>query len=186
MSYKDCVEYIRSDYYRITGRKGDSLLRMWSKGILDGGFRFLFWFRLAKCDNKILGGVARLMYRRVSARQHIVIERCTKIGYGLRIVHGGPVVVNSSAVLGDNIDLYQYTTIGSMFLHAAHIGDNVYIGPSVCIVEDVEIGDGATIGAGAVVVKDVAAGETVAGNPAKVISHKQSGRLVYNKWTHEN
>ena len=56
MSYKDCVEYIRSDYYRISGRKGDSLLRMWSKGILDGGFRFLFWFRLAKCKNKILGG----------------------------------------------------------------------------------------------------------------------------------
>lgn len=100
-------------------------------------------------------------------------------------MHGGPVVVNSSAVLGDNIDLYQYTTIGSMFLHAAHIGDNVYIGPSVCIVEDVEIGDGATIGARAVVVKDVAAGETVAGNPAKVISHKQPGRLIYNKWTHE-
>ncbi len=69
-----------------------------------------------------------------------------------------------------------------MFLHAAHIGDNVYIGPSVCIVEDVNIGDGATIGAGAVVVKDVAAGETVAGNPAKVISHKQPGRLVNNKW----
>ena len=92
------------------------------------------------------------------------------------------MVVNSSAVLGDNIDLYQYTTIGSMFLHAAHIGNNVYIGPSVCIVENVNIGDGATIGAGAVVVKDVEAGATVAGNPAKVISHNEPGRLVNNKW----
>lgn len=145
-----------------------------------------FGLGLPSARTKFWGGVARLMYRRVSARQHIVIERSTKIGYGLRIVHGGPVVVNCSAVLGDNIDLYQYTTIGSMFLHAAHIGDNVYIGPSVCIVEDVKIGDGVTIGAGAVVVKDVAAGETVAGNPAKVISHKQPGRLVYNKWTHED
>ena len=44
------------------------------------------------------------------------------------------------------------------------------------------IGDGATIGAGAVVVKDVEAGTTVAGNPAKVISRKEPGRLVYNKW----
>lgn len=92
------------------------------------------------------------------------------------------MVVNSSAVLGDNIDLCQFTTIGSVCLHGAHIGDNVYIGPGVCIVEGVKIGDGATIGAGAVVVKDVAAGETVAGNPAKVISRKEPGRLVYNKW----
>ena len=128
------------------------------------------------------GGVARLLYRWVSVRHHIEIERCTNIGYGLRIVHGGPVVVNSSAVLGDNIDLCQFTTIGSVCLHGAHIGNNVYIGPGVCIVEGVTIGDGATIGAGAVVVKDVEAGTTVAGNPAKVISRKEPGRLVYNKW----
>ena len=42
-----------------------------------------------------------------------------------------------------------------------------YIGPSVCIVEDVTIGNGVTIGAGAVVVKDIEDGCTVAGNPAK-------------------
>lgn len=131
MRYKDCVEYIRSDYFRVTGRNGDGMFRMSLKGILDTGFRFLFWFRLAKCDN---------------------------------------------------IDLCQFTTIGSVCLHGAHIGNNVYIGPGVCIVEGVTIGDGATIGAGTVVVKDVEAGTTVAGNPAKVISRKEPGRLVYNKW----
>lgn len=62
------------------------------------------------------------------------------------------------------------------------IGNNVYIGPSVCIVENVKIGDGATIGAGSVIVKDVKAGCTVAGNPAKVISHKKSGRLIWKRW----
>ena len=82
-------------------------------------------------------------------------------------------MINASAVIGDNVDIYQYTTIGSSLFHAAQIGNNVYIGPSVCIVEDVKIGDGATIGAGTVVVKDVDAGATVAGNPAKVISHKE-------------
>ena len=82
-------------------------------------------------------------------------------------MHGGPVAVNASAVIGDNVDLYQFTTIGSMTLHAAHIGNNVYIGPSVCIVENVTIGDGVTIGAGAVVVKDVEPGATVAGKPTR-------------------
>lgn len=72
-----------------------------------------------------------------------------------------------------------------MFFHAATIGDCVYIGPSVCIVEDVKIGDRATIGAGAVVVKDVAAGSTVAGNPAHVISEKEPGRLIWHRWNRE-
>lgn len=53
----------------------------------------------------------------------------------------------------------------------------------MCIVENVKIGDGATIGAGSVVVHDVPAGATVAGNPAKVISWKEPGRLVWHKWT---
>lgn len=185
MTYRECLDYIRSDYYRVTGRRNDSLFKMWTHTILDGGFRFLFWFRLAKCNSLIRGGYARFRYRITGARMHIIIERSTEIGYGFRIVHGGPCVINASAKIGDNVDLYQYVTIGSMFMQAATIGDCVYIGPSVCIVENVKIGDGATIGAGAVVVKDVAAGSTVAGNPAHVISMKELGRLVWRRWNRE-
>lgn len=186
MSFSQCVDYIRSDYYRITGRRGDSLLRMFFAGILDVGFRFLFWWRLSKCTNPLVGGgVSRLMYRLVGQMAHIDIQRDTEMGYGILIAHGGPVVINSSAVIGDNVDIFQNATIGSSFFHAAHIGNNVYIGPNVCIVEDVKIGDGVTIGAGAVVVKDVEAGMTVAGNPARVISHKEPGRLVWRRWNKE-
>ena len=182
MSFQACVDYIRSDYYRITGRRDDCLLRMFLAGIQAIGFRFLFWFRLAKCRNVIVGTMARLLYLFLGQLHHIAIQRDCRIGYGMRIVHGGPVVVNSSAVIGDNVDLFQFSTIGSSFCHAAHIGNNVYIGPNVCIVEDVTIGDGVTIGAGAVVVKDVEPGLTVAGNPAKVISHKEPGRLIWRQW----
>lgn len=182
MSYKECVDYSRSDYYRITGRSNDSLVRMWMAGFLDVGFRFLFWWRLSKCNNKLWGEAGRLLSRWINVRHKISIERDTEIGYGFHIVHGGPVVINCSAVIGDNVDFYQFSTIGSTFLHAAHIGNDVYIGPSVCIVEDVTIGDGVTIGAGAVVVKDVEAGVTVAGNPAHEISRKEPGRLIFHKW----
>ena len=185
MTYKECLDYIRSDYYRIRGKHNHCILRMWLTTMMDEGFHFLFWYRLSKCNNILLGGVSRILYRRIGSKLRISIQRSTKIGYGFLIAHGGPVVINVSAVIGDNVDIYQYTTIGSSFFHAAQIGNNVYIGPSVCIVEDVKIGDGATIGAGTVVVKDVNAGTTVAGNPAKVISHKEPGRLVWRCWNRE-
>ena len=185
MRYALCKDYIRSDYYRIRGRRTDSLIKIFTATFLDIGFRFLFWFRLAKCRNKLIQWPARLIYMHLRMKHHIDIDRNTDIGYGLRIVHGGPCVVNFSSHIGDNVDIYQYTSIGSMYNKAATIGNDVYIGPSVCIVENVHIGDGVTIGAGAVVVKDIPRGVTVAGNPAREISQKEPGRLVWRKWNRE-
>ncbi|WP_455070794.1 serine O-acetyltransferase [Prevotella histicola] len=185
MKYKECLDYIRSDYYRIIGKRDVGVFRMWTSTFLDRGFHFLFWLRLSNCNNLLLGGVSRFIYQVIGCMFHISVHRQTKIGYGLRIVHNGPIVINVSTIIGDNVDIYQNTTIGSMFLKAAQIGNNVYIGPSVCIVEDVKIGDGVTIGAGSVIVKDVEAGTTVAGNPAKVISHKKPGRLIWKRWNRE-
>lgn len=72
--------------------------------------------------------------------------------------------------------------VGSNEGQAATIGDNVYIGPNVCIVEDVMIGNNCTIGAGSVVTKDIPENTTAAGNPAKVISYKTPGRFINNMW----
>ena len=182
MTYKQCKDYIRSDYYRVLGKRGRGILQLYLLSMTDIGFRFLFWFRLTKCDILLLSFFARLMYMHLRLKHKIDIDRHTEIGYGFLIKHGGPIVINCSCHIGDNVDIYQNTTIGSSFCKAASIGNNVYIGPSVCIVEDVHIGDGVTIGAGAVVVKDVEAGSTIAGNPAKVISEKEPGRLVWRRW----
>lgn len=48
------------------------------------------------------------------------------------------------------------------------IGDDVWIGSNVTILDGVTIGDRSVLAAGAVVTKDVPAGAIVAGNPAKV------------------
>ena len=58
MSYSCCLDYIRSDYYRVTGRANDSLLRMWLYSHLDLGLRYMFWHRLSNCGNILVGGIA--------------------------------------------------------------------------------------------------------------------------------
>ena len=104
------------------------------------------------------------------------------LGYGLYIGHNGPVIVNPTAKIGNNCNLSQFTTIGSNRGPAAEIGDNVYIGPSVCIVENVKIGNNVTIGAGSVVTKDLPENATVAGNYAKVLNYNNPGRYVNKRW----
>ena len=56
MNYKECLDYIYSDYYRITGKRNDGIIRIWMSTFLDRGFHFLFWLRLSNCKNILLGG----------------------------------------------------------------------------------------------------------------------------------
>lgn len=89
--------------------------------------------------------VGKIFHQLAMRRTGIWIQACTEIGYGLYIGHGIGLVVNPTAKIGNNCNLSQFMTIGANNGKAAVIGDNVYIGPSVCIVEDVEIGDNATM-----------------------------------------
>lgn len=52
------------------------------------------------------------------------------------------------------------------------IGVNVWIGAGAIILPGVSIGDNAIVGAGALVTRDVLAAVTVAGNPARPITHR--------------
>ena len=92
------------------------------------------------------------------------------------------MVVDGGTVIGNNVNLSQFLNIGTNHNTPAIIGDNVYIGPQVCIIEDVIMGNNSTIGAGAVVTKDVPENATVAGVPAKVLNFNNPGRYVDNLW----
>ena len=124
----------------------------------------------------------KVLWRFNSTKKRIQLDSHATIGYGLYIGHDGPIVVHPTAVIGNNCNLSQFTTIGSNENHAATIGDNVYIGPNVCIVEDVKIGNNVTIGAGSVVTKDIPDNATAVGNYAKVINYNNPGRYITNRW----
>lgn len=95
--------------------------------------------------------------------------------------HNGPVVINHAAILGNNVNLSQFTTIEAIDGDAAVIGDNVYIGPACCLIENDHIGDNVTIGAGSVVTKEIPANATAVGNYAKVVNFYNPGRYVRNR-----
>ena len=174
------IEFIQSDYYRYKGEKA-SFIKMFVYSLSNHCFRYSFWLRLASVKN-VLTPLAKIVRACISSRYGILIPRKTKIGYGLYIGHGYGIVVNSSAIIGNNCNLSQFTTIGSNDGKAAEIGDNVYIGPNVCLVENVHVGNNVNIGAGAVVTRDIPDNATAVGVPARVINYDRPGVYINNKW----
>ncbi len=172
-------QYVKSDLFRYYGKCDYTTF---VKAILrNRTFRFQYAFRMVQSSgiSKYWGYFLWILNR---SRKSIQLPRTTKVGYGLYIGHNGPIVVNPSTVIGNNVNLSQFTTIGSNRGKAAKIGDNVYIGPNVCIVEDVIIGDNVTIGAGSVVTKNIPDNATAVGNYAKVINYNDPGRYVTRRW----
>lgn len=179
-SYKDCMELIKSDRYRISG-KVESTVSIIRSIIKPFDSSFLFWFRLSQYRGWLIR-ICRFMYRRASRKDQIQIPTSVRIGYGFYLSHGICIVVNEGTIIGNNVNISQFLNIGTNHNTPAIIGDNVYIGPQVSIVEDIRIGNNSTIGAGAVVTKDVPKNATVAGVPAKVLNYNNPGRYILYRW----
>jgi serine O-acetyltransferase len=173
-------QLILSDLYRYCGNtRFKSALKNY---FFNRGFNFSVWLRLAGSRTWYAKLAYPIFYYK-KKKYGIDIHCHTQIGFGLYIGHGGPLVVNPTTVLGHNVNLSQFTTIGANGgRKAAVIGDNVYIGPNVCIIENVHIGNNVTIGAGSVVTKDIPENATAVGNYAKVIHCEQAGQSVNNRW----
>lgn len=171
MTYKQAFNYIRADFYRyytpnING--GDNYLKIIKIILLERGFKFQFWWRLNAVSG-ILKPITWIMHRHYSTKYGIQIASGTKIGPGFQICHGFGVIINATAVIGKNVTVHQFLTIGSEKSHAAIIGDNVVINPDVSTIENVHIGNNSVIGAGSIVTHDIPAYSVAVGCPAKVI-----------------
>lgn len=177
------LNYIKSDLCRYVGKENINVKNFIKYYLLNTGFKFSLWLRLSKSNNRFLKNIAKLQHKRFSIKYMLDIPIKTQIGFGLYIGHGQCIVINPTAVIGNNVNLSQFTTIGSNHNDAANIGDNVYIGPSVCIIENVEIGENSINGAGSVVTKNVPSSSIVAGVPAKKINNEVGvNRYIKNPW----
>jgi serine O-acetyltransferase len=102
------------------------------------------------------------------------------IGRSFFIDHGTGVVIGGTAIVGDNVTLYQGVTLGGTSLQHTKrhptLGNNVSVGAGANILGDITIGDNAKIGANSVVVRDVPPNATVVGIPGRVVL--QDGKPV--------
>lgn len=167
-SYSDCIKLIKSDSYRHNGRH-DSIFRIWLGSFSRTSMRFSIWYRLSQ-HKGWAKPFTRFTLNRIKLKYGIFIPAKTRIGYGMYIQHCFGIVINPTAVIGNNSHFSQLTSIGANISQAAKIGNNVYMGPGSIIVDNVEIGSGACIGAGAVVVKSVKQNAVVGGVPAKELN----------------
>jgi serine O-acetyltransferase len=102
------------------------------------------------------------------------------IGERFFIDHGTGVVIGETAVVGDDVTLYQGVTLGGTSLHKGKrhptLGNGVIVGSGAQVLGPITISDGARIGANAVVLTDVPAGVTMVGIPARMIEPRGKDR----------
>ena len=123
---------------------------------------------------------ARMISQMARFTTGIEIHPGAKIGKDFFIDHGMGVVVGETAIIGDNVLLYQGVTLGGTGLEKGKrhptIGNNVVIGTGAKVLGNITVGDNSYIGANAVVIKDVPANSTVVGVPGRIT--KQEGKKI--------
>ncbi len=100
------------------------------------------------------------------------------IGRRFFIDHGMGVVIGETAIVGDDVTIYQGVTLGGTSWNKGKrhptLENNVVIGAGAQVLGPITIGVGAKVGSNAVVVKSVPAGATAVGIPARLIDTEQA------------
>lgn len=119
---------------------------------------------------------ARVLSQVVRFWTGIEIHPGALIGRRLLIDHGMGVVIGETAVVGDDVTLYQGVTLGgtgtgggeSVKRHPT-LCNGVFVGNNANVLGNITIGENSRVGAGSVVLRDVPPNSTVVGVPAHIV-----------------
>jgi serine O-acetyltransferase len=124
--------------------------------------------------------LARLLSQLTRLLTGIEIHPGARIGRRLFIDHGAGVVIGETAIVGDDVTLYQGVTLGGTgHEHGKRhptLRDGVFAGSNANILGNICIGENSRVGAGSVVLRDVPPDSTVVGVPAHIVY--QNGERV--------
>jgi serine O-acetyltransferase len=129
--------------------------------------------------------IPRIMTECAHAKTGIDIHPGAKMGNNFFIDHGTGVVIGETTIIGDNVKIYQGTTLGALSFPKDERGriikggkrhptieDNVTIYAEATILGDVVIGKGAVIGGNVWLKESVPAGVTVTTSKADLVYTK--------------
>ena len=111
----------------------------------------------------------------------VEIHPGAQIGRRLFIDHAIGVVIGETAIVGDDVTLYQGVTLGGTGKEHGKrhptIEDNVVVGGGAKILGNITVGRNCRIGAGSVVLRNVPEDSTVVGVPGHII-FREGKRVV--------
>jgi serine O-acetyltransferase len=103
----------------------------------------------------------------------IEIHPAAQIGRRLFIDHGMGAVIGETAIVGDDVTMYQGVTLGGTGKEKGKrhptVGNGVIIGSGAKLLGNITVGDNCRIGGGSVVLRNVPENSTVVGVPGHIV-----------------
>lgn len=97
------------------------------------------------------------------------------IGKGLKFIHPISIVIGSSVVAGENLHIYQNTTLGGARIgdvlegNQPKLGDNVTIFSGAAVLGNIKLGDNVVVAANSTLLQDAPSNSICVGSPARII-----------------
>lgn len=166
------IKRVREEFAVIKER--DPALKSPMEVLLYPSFRVMLSYRRAH-KHYLKGHFfrARLISQRAARKTGIEIHPGAEIGKGFFIDHGSGVIIGETAIVGNNVTLYQGVTLGGTGKETGKrhptLEDNVMVSAGAKIIGSFKIGENSKIGAGSVVIKEVPPNCTVVGVPGRIV-----------------
>lgn len=166
------IQHVKEEFQVIKER--DPAIKSPMEVLLYPSFRVMLSYRRAhKLYLKGALFLGKISFPACGEKTGIEIHPGATIGKGFFIDHGSGVIIGETAIVGDNVTLYQGVTLGGTGKETGKrhptIGDNVMISAGAKIIGSFTVGENSKIGAGSVVLEEVPPNCTVVGVPGRVV-----------------
>ena len=166
------IKFIKEEMQVI--RERDPAMQSNMEVFLYPSFKAIIYYRIA---HKLYEGKhyfwARWVSQKGARKTGIEIHPGARIGKGLFIDHGNGVIIGETAIVGDNVTLYQGVTLGGTGKEHGKrhptLCNNVMVSAGAKVLGSFTIGENSKIGAGSVVLEEVPPNSTVVGVPGRVV-----------------
>ena len=166
------IKFIKEEMQVI--RERDPAMHSNMEVFLYPSFKAIIYYRIA---HKLYEGKhyfwARWVSQKGARKTGIEIHPGARIGKGLFIDHGNGVIIGETAIVGDNVTLYQGVTLGGTGKEHGKrhptLCNNVMVSAGAKVLGSFTIGENSKIGAGSVVLEEVPPNSTGVGVPGRVV-----------------